>query len=124
MITKGFAQELLHISNHFNCEVKCELEYLSKKISCSVSGRFITIHYKGELIWQECLDEEIGNFGIESAQHIFYIVDKIESGDSNWRDLVHIEKTEDLNLFYKKEYEKFRKELIEQQNEKQSNDQS
>jgi len=124
MITKGFANELLHISNYFNCEVKCDLEYLSKKINCSVSGRFITIHYKGELIWRECLDEEIGNFGIESVQHIFYIVDKIESGDSNWRDLVHIEKTEDLNLFYKKEYEKFRKELIEQQNEKQSNDQS
>ena len=56
MITQGFANELYHISNFFNCEVKCDLEYLSKKITCSVFGRYISVNYNGELIWRECLD--------------------------------------------------------------------
>lgn len=113
MITQGFANELQHISNFFNCEVKCELEYLSKKVNCSVLGRYITVHYEGELIWRECLDERIGNFGIESVQHIFYIIDKIQKGESDWKDLIYVEKNEDLNKFYKEEYLKFKKELTQ-----------
>jgi hypothetical protein len=124
MITQGFANELYHISNFFNCEVKCDLEYLSKKITCSVFGRYISVNYNGELIWRECLDENIGNFGIESVQHIFYIIDKIEKNDPDWRNLIYIEKSEDLNEFYKQEYDKFKKELINITSDKNTNDQS
>jgi len=113
MITQGFANELYHISNYFNCEVKADLQYLGKTITSKVFGRYISIHYKGELIWQECLDEQVGNFGIESMQHIFYIVDKMEKGDEDWKNLVYIEKNEDLNKFYKEEYLKMRNEILE-----------
>jgi len=76
------------------------------------------------LIWRECLDENIGNFGVESVQHIFYIVDKIEKNDPDWRNLIYIEKSEDLNEFYKQEYDKFKKELINITSYKNTNDQS
>lgn len=112
MITEGLVREVYHLSNHFNTQVKCSIEYLGKKIDLEVYSRYVKIFYKGEKIWQECLDEEIGNFGIESAQHIFLIVDKIERGEE-WRNLIFEEKEEDLNKIYKQEALKAREEMLE-----------
>ena len=112
MITEGLAREIYHISNFFNTTVKCSLEYLGKKVEVEVFSRYIKIIYKGEKIWEECMDEEIGNFGIESAQHIFSIIDKIERKEE-WRDLSFYEKPQDLNRLYREQALKTREEMIE-----------
>ncbi len=111
MITEGLAREIYHVSNFFNTPVKCTLEYLDKKIEVEVFSRYIKIFYKGQKIWEECMDEEIGNFGIESIQHIFLIIDRAEKGEK-WEDLIYSEKSEDLNKFYKDEALKIREEII------------
>ena len=112
MITEGLAREIYHISNFFNTTTKCSLEYLGKKVEIEVFSRYIKVFYKGEKIWDECMDEEIGNFGIESIQHLFYIIDKIEKGE-DWKDLAFYEKPEDLNKFYKDEGIRVRKEILD-----------
>lgn len=122
MITEGLARELYHVSNFFNTPVKCSLEYLGKKIELEVFSRYIKIFYKGVKIWEECVDEDIGNFGIESIQHIFTIIEKAEKGES-YEDLIYIEESKDLNKFYHDEALRIRKEIIEiSQNASQNND--
>ena len=112
MITEGFAREIYHISNHFDTKVKLSIEYLGKKLDIEVHSRYIKLFYKGEKIWQECLDEEIGNFGIESVQHIFLIIQKIERGEE-WRNLVFSEDERDLNKIYKDQALQAKAELLE-----------
>jgi len=112
MITEGLVREIYHISNYFNTQVKLSVEYLGKKIDIEVYSRYVKLFYKGEKIWQECIDEEIGNFGIESVQHIFLIIEKIEKGEE-WRNLAFSEDEEDLNKIYKEGALKARKELLE-----------
>lgn len=123
MITEGFIREMHHISNYFNTPVNVVLKYLGKEIEAEVFSRYVTINYKGNKIWEECIDEELGNFGVESIQHIFFIVDKIEKGEE-WEDLAFYEKPQDLNKFYKEEALKFREELIQlsEKNAHQHND--
>ena len=111
MITEGFVREIYHISNHFDTQVKLSVEYLGKKLDIEVYSRYVKLFYKGEKIWQECLDEEIGNFGIESIQHIFFIIEKMENGEE-WRDLVFNEDERDLNKIYKEQALKYKKELL------------
>jgi hypothetical protein len=112
MITEGLVREIYHISNYFNTQVKLSVEYLGKKIDIEVYSRYVKLFYKGEKIWQECIDEEIGNFGIESVQHIFLIIEKIEKGEE-WRNLAFSEDEEDLNKIYKEGALKAKKELLE-----------
>lgn len=123
MITEGFARELCHFSNHFDTKVKCSLEYLNKKVEVEVFSRYIKVFYKGVKIWEECLDENLGNFGVESVQHIFLIIDLIERG-LPWEHLVYEEKPEDLNSFYKEEIVKLKKEIIELSQEDADKDNS
>lgn len=112
MITEGLVREIYHISNYFDTQVKLSVEYLDKKIDIEVYSRYVKLFYKGEKIWQECVDEEIGNFGIESVQHIFLIIEKIEKGEE-WRSLAFSEDEEDLNKIYKDQALQARRELLE-----------
>jgi len=112
MITEGLIREVYHISNYFNTQVNLSIEYLGKKLDLEVRSRYVKMFYKGHKIWQECLDEEIGNFGVESVQHIFFIIEKIDKGEG-WEDLAFSEDEQDLNKLYKDEALKFKKELLE-----------
>jgi hypothetical protein len=112
MITKGLANELDHISSFFKCRVKASFQYLDKTITCDVFGRYISIYYRNELIWRECLDDSIGNFGIESIQNLFLIIQLIEDGDSSWKDRVYIDDKGNLFDTYEKSYNEFKKDLL------------
>lgn len=112
MITEGLIREIYHISNYFNTQVKLSVEYLGKKIDIEVYSRYVKLFYKGEKIWQECLDEEIGNFGIESVQHVFLIIEKMEKGEE-WKSLFFNEDEEDLNKIYRDQALQSRKEILD-----------
>lgn len=112
MITEGLIREIYHISNYFNTQVKLSVEYLGKKIDIEVHSRYVKLFYKGEKIWQECLDEEIGNFGIESVQHVFLIIEKMEKGEE-WKSLSFNEDEEDLNKIYRDQALQSRKEILD-----------
>lgn len=112
MVTQGLIKELAHISNFFRTPVKCGLFYSGRQMEIEVSLEVVKLLYKGQIIWEENTNDEVGNFGIESVQHIFYIVEMIDSGQPYER-LIYREDCSSLNEFSKKEQQKCRKDILD-----------
>ena len=77
MVTVGLIREINFISELTSLPVSVSLsisDYVTVKVL--VSNKILELRLDDELIWQESLDEEMGNFGIESCQRIADIINK------------------------------------------------
>lgn len=112
MVTQGLIKELGHISNFFKTPVKCDLRYLDRNIEIEVSSEVVKLSYKDQVIWEESINEHVGNFAIESVQHIFYIIERIDNGEP-YENLIYRENCLEINKFTKTQQIKSREEVLD-----------
>lgn len=81
MITVGLINELNFISNSLNSKIGVELTIEQLNFSLEIEKDFLTITHEKEVVWEESLDKVVGNFGVESCQHICLILLKKKSNE-------------------------------------------
>jgi len=82
MITVGLIKEANYISRALGRTILLSLEARGAlTINIEIENDILSIRESQELIWKESLDEQIGNFGVESCQHIFEILKRKANGD-------------------------------------------
>jgi hypothetical protein len=93
MLTVGVIRELNFMSELTSLPLKADL-CLSDVLclTVNISNKILTVHHEGELIWEESLDDEFGNFGIESCHRIAQIL-QAKHSKSDYKHLIYREKS-------------------------------
>lgn len=82
MITVGLIKEANYISRALGRPVILNLEVKDAlTVNIEIENDVLSIKESQELIWKESLDEQVGNFGVESCQHIFEILKRKANGE-------------------------------------------
>lgn len=82
MITVGLIKEANYISRALGRPVVLNLEVKDAlTVNIEIENDVLSIKESQELIWKESLDEQVGNFGVESCQHIFEILKRKANGE-------------------------------------------
>lgn len=77
MLTVGLVRELGFVSGIAGLPVSLSLSLADiVTVKVCIFNKILELYSEEELIWRESLDEEIGNFGVESCQRIAEIINK------------------------------------------------
>ena len=77
MVTVGLIRELNFISELTSSPITADLSISDiVTVKVLISNKIFELYLDEELLWRESLDEETGNFGVESCQRIADIINK------------------------------------------------
>ena len=75
MITVGYVRELAFIAGIAGTPISTTINFGDLlSIDVKVDNQILSIFFQNELIWEESLDNTVGNFGLESCHRIAEII--------------------------------------------------
>ena len=86
MITVSFVNELQFVAKYFNDSVSVELKVGEfSPLKLTVDNDVLSAEYMDNLIWKEKIAGADSNFGVESCQIIFKIMQMSAEEDYSWK---------------------------------------
>ena len=87
MLTVSFVNEIQFIAKHFNVPVSVDLKLgQSEPLNLALDNDVLSIKFFGELIWEEKVVGVGSNFGVESCDTIYRIMQMVAAGDNTWKE--------------------------------------
>lgn len=86
MVTASFVYELQFVAKYFNAPASVDLKVGDfPPVTFTVVDDVLTVEFLDDLIWKEKVVGADSNFGVESCQVIFRIIEMISAGDDSWK---------------------------------------